>query len=134
MTVVDASVVVRLLLARKSDELLRQRVAGAGRKLNAPAHLDVEVLSAVRGLLKGGKLGEDRALRMASQYRALRIARHDVVALGGRVLALRHNFTAYDAAYVALAEALEQPLLTCDSKFARAPQMAHRAEIHTHPA
>ncbi|MPZ89476.1 MAG: PIN domain-containing protein [Nitriliruptorales bacterium] len=133
VTVVDASVVVRLLLARKSDGLLRQRVVGAGRRLHAPAHLDTEVLSAISGLLKGGKIAEERARRMVSQYSALRIAPHKVAPFGNRVLSLRHNFTVHDAAYVALAEALEQPLLTCDAKFARAPESIHRAEIHTYP-
>ncbi|MFF0307620.1 type II toxin-antitoxin system VapC family toxin [Streptosporangium sp. NPDC004379] len=134
MTVVDTSIIVRLLLAVKGDDLLRQRLAGVGRSLHAPAHLDIEVLSAIRGLLAGGKIPEDRARRMAGQLNALRITRHEVAPLGPRVLALRHNFTAYDAAYVVLAEALEQPLLTCDAKFARAPEGAHRAEIHIYPA
>ncbi|PSL06855.1 putative nucleic acid-binding protein [Haloactinopolyspora alba] len=134
MTVVDASVVVRLLQAHKDDDLLRRRIVSAGRKLSAPAHLDVEVLSAVAGMVKGGKIGEDRARRMAGQYEALRINRYDVAPFGTRLLTLRHNFTVYDAAYVALAEVLEQPLLTCDAKFARAPRGTHRAEIHTYPA
>lgn len=133
MTVVDASVIVRLLLARESDDLLRQRVVGAERTLHAPAHLDAEVLSAVSGMLKGGKIPDDRARRMASQYAALRIAKHGVAPLGQRVLTMRHNFTVYDAAYVALAEALKQPLLTCDAKFARAPASTHRAEVHLYP-
>lgn len=134
MTVVDSSVVVRLLLAGKSDDLLRRRIVTAGRLLYAPAHLDTEVLSAISGLLKGGKIAEDRATRMANQFNDLRIARHEVAPFARRVLQLRHNFTAYDAAYVALAEALEQPLLTCDVKFARAPERTHRAEIHVYPA
>ncbi|MFE3453792.1 type II toxin-antitoxin system VapC family toxin [Nonomuraea sp. NPDC059194] len=134
MTVVDTSIIVRLLLAAKGDDLLRQRLIGSGRTLHAPAHLDTEVLSAIRGLLAGGKIHEDRARRMVGQLNALRITRHEVAPFGARVLAMRHNFTAYDAAYVALAEALGQPLLTCDAKFARAPEGAHQAEIHTYPA
>jgi predicted nucleic acid-binding protein len=134
VTVVDASVVVRLLQARRSDELLRQRIVAAGRGLHAPAHLDTGVLSAVSGLAKGGKITEDRAYRMADQFGALHITRHPVVPFARRLLALRHNFTVYDAAYVALAEALGAPLLTCDAKFGRAPGGAHRAEIHTYPA
>ncbi len=133
MTVVDASIIVRLLLARKSDSLLRQRVVGVGRELDGPLHLDVEVLSAISRLIKGGKVAEERGHRMANQYRDLRIARHEVASFGARLLALRDNFTTYDAAYIALAETLEQPLLTCDAKFARAPQKVHRAEVHTYP-
>lgn len=134
MTVTDTSIVVQLLLAKKSDDLLRQRVVGSGRVLHAPAHLDTEVLSAISGLLKGGKITEGRARRMADQFRALRVARHHVAPFAARVLELRHNFTVYDAAYLALAEALRQPLLTCDAKFARASSNTHRAEIHTYPA
>ncbi|WP_199700557.1 type II toxin-antitoxin system VapC family toxin [Jiangella rhizosphaerae] len=134
MTVVDASVIVRLLQARPSDELLRQPVAGAGRGLHAPAHLDIEVFSAVTGLAKGGKITEDRAGRMADQLASLRITRHAVAPFGRRLLELRHNFTAYDAAYLALAEALGGPLLTCAAKFARAPRSAHRAENQLYPA
>ncbi|TDD68124.1 twitching motility protein PilT [Jiangella aurantiaca] len=54
--------------------------------------------------------------------------------LARRILALRHNFTVDDVAYVALAEVLAGPLLTCDAKFIRAPGRPHRAEIHLHPA
>lgn len=134
MTVVGASVIVRLLQARPADELLRQRVAGAGRGLHAPAHLDIEVLSAVSGLAKGGKIDADRAGRMADQLASLRITRHAVAPFGRRLLELRHNFTVYDAAYLALAEVLGEPLLTCDAKVARASGSTHRAEIRLYPA
>lgn len=133
MTVVDASVIVRLLLARKSDDLLRRRIIGAGRTLFAPAHIDIEVLSAICGLCKGNKITEDRAHRMSEQLQALRITRYGVASLGERIVRLRHNFTAYDAAYIALAERLGQPLLTTDAKFARAPDNTHEAEIHMYP-
>ncbi|MGH8876171.1 MAG: type II toxin-antitoxin system VapC family toxin [Stackebrandtia sp.] len=133
MTVVDASIVVRLLSARKEDDLLRQRFAGSNRIWHAPAHLDIAVYSAVVGLLKGSKVDEDRAHRMIRQFRELRITRHQVEPLGDRLVKLRHNFTAYDAAYIALAEVLRQPLLTCDAKFARAPSNNHAVEVHTFP-
>lgn len=134
MTVVDASVIVRLLQARPADELLQQRIAGADRGLHAPAHLDTEVLSAISGLTKGGKITRHRAYRMADQLASLRITRHQVAPFGRRLIMLRDNFTVYDAAYVVLAEYLGVPLLTCDAKFGRAPRGAHRAEIHTYPA
>jgi predicted nucleic acid-binding protein len=103
VTVVDASVVVRLLLAGRSDELLRQRIASAERSLHAPAHLDIEVLSAISGLLKASKLAKDRAQRMVEHYESLRVQRHPIAPLSRRILDLRNNFTAYDAAYLALA-------------------------------
>lgn len=134
MTVVDASVVVRLLQAREDDELLRKRIATSDRGLHAPAHLDIEVLSAISGLARGGKVHAYRAARMADQLALLRITRHPVAQFGRRLLKLRDNFTVYDAAYLVLAETLGCPLLTCDTKFAKAPKGAHRAEIHTYPA
>jgi predicted nucleic acid-binding protein len=64
-------------------------------------------------------------------YGDLRIVRYEMVPLQRRVHELRHNFTAYDAMYIALAEALELPLLTCDKKFAGAP--GHHADIVEYP-
>lgn len=124
---------MRLLSARKEDDLLRQRFAGSNRLWHAPAHLDIEVYSAVVGLLKGSKIAADRAHRMIRQFRDLRITRHPVGPLGDRLVKLRHNFTANDAAYIALAQVLRQPLLTRDAKFARAPSTSHTAEVHTFP-
>lgn len=134
MTVIDASITVRVLLAWPHDELLRQRFAHANRSLHAPSHLDIEVQSAIVGMLRGEKVDEARAGRMVDQFNALRINRHATGPLGRRILELRHNFTAYDGAYVALAESIQQPLLTCDLKFTKAPAKAHSAEIHTFPA
>ena len=133
MTVVDASIVVRLLSARGDDDPLRKRFAASSLAWHAPAHLDIEVYSAVVGMLRGSKIDKDRAHRMVGQFRDLRITRHWLSPLGDRLVRLRHNFTAHDAAYVALAEILGHPLLTCDAKFARAPTNAHSVEIHTYP-
>jgi predicted nucleic acid-binding protein len=68
---------------------------------------------------------------MLSDYVGLRIVRHAMQPLQPRVLELRHNFTAYDAMYVALAESLDLPLLTDDGKFATSP--GHNAGIHHYP-
>ena len=134
MTVVDASIIVRLLLARPQDEKLRERFDSRARVLHAPNHLDLEVVSAVVGMLKGSKLTEGVAREMVGEFQDLRIKRHKVAYLGGRLITLRHNFTAYDAAYVALAEQLKMPLLTSDAKFARAPANCHSAQIDTFPS
>jgi predicted nucleic acid-binding protein len=69
---------------------------------------------------------------MLTDYSGLRIVRHPMQPLQRRVFELRHNFTAYDAMYVALAEALDIPLLTDDGKFAAIP--GHRADIHAYPS
>jgi predicted nucleic acid-binding protein len=97
--------------------------------------VDAEVSSVVRGLTITTKpnvqITAGRALQMLTDYAGLRIVRHPMQPLQRRVFELRHNFTAYDAMYVALAEALDVPLLTDDGKFAATP--GHRADIHAYP-
>jgi len=130
--VVDASIVFRLLANVKGDDLLRRRLA---RKLHAPALIDVEIASVVRGHVIASKpevrISEARGRIMLERYAQLRIVRHPMLPLQSRVLELRDNLTAYDGMYVALAELLGMPLLTDDAKFAGAT--GHRAEIHRHP-
>jgi predicted nucleic acid-binding protein len=133
MFVVDASIVIRLLTNRREDELLRQRLA---RTVHAPALIDAEVSSVIRGFTLTTKpnvrIVKERAEEMLIDYAGLRIVRHPMQPLQGRVFDLRHNFTAYDGMYVALAEALDLPLLTDDGKFAGAP--GHRAAIQHYPS
>lgn len=129
--VVDASVLIRALAEDPGDELLRQRLASA-RKLHAPAHVGVEVLNGIRGLTIGGKLTETRARRALEDFVDMPITRYAVETMAARVWQLRHNFNAYDGAYVALAQALDVPLLTRDRKIAdTAPS---DIEVQLHPA
>lgn len=132
MTVVDASVVVRLLLNRRGDQGLRERV-GQQRYLHAPALIDAEVSSAIRGLLRASKpaikITVTRAQEMLDDFADLPLVRYPMQPYQRRVLTLRDNFTAYDAFYVALAESLAMSLLTDDRKFAKAP--GHTAIIET---
>lgn len=125
MPVVDASIVVRLLQNRRADGALRERF-GMERRLHAPALIDAEVASAVRGLamsIRGSLVAPERAQEMLDDYAALPIVRHAMQPLMKRVHALRHNLTAYDAFYVALAQGLDLPLLTDDHKIAGAPSL-----------
>jgi predicted nucleic acid-binding protein len=128
----DCSIIIRLLSNQPGDDLLRQRLA---RTLHAPALIDVEVSSVVRGLAMTTKtnvrISPGRAELMLADYAGLRIERHPMQPLQARVFELRHNFSAYDAMYVALAERLSLPLLTGDAKFAGTP--GHRAEIQYYP-
>ncbi|RNI23162.1 type II toxin-antitoxin system VapC family toxin [Flexivirga caeni] len=131
MTVVDASIVVRLLQARAADQGLRARFARE-RRLHAPALVDAEVTSAFRGLLLSSRsyaITSSRAADILEDYADLPLVRHPMLPLQARVLKLRDHFTAHDAFYVALAEALDLPLLTDDRKFAGAP--GHHATIET---
>jgi predicted nucleic acid-binding protein len=123
--VVDCSLVIDALFAREEDDLLRQRLS-APRALHAPHHLDVEVASTVRGLATG-KITDLRGEQMLTDYSRLRITRHPVWPYHPRMWELRHNLGAYDAAYIALAEALGCELLTGDLKLKNAT--GHHATV-----
>ncbi len=95
--------------------------------LHAPHLLDVEVAQVFRRFALRGMLGEARGLEALRLLAALPLSRHDHAQLLPRIWALRANITAYDAAYVALAELLGATLLTRDRRLAAAP--GHRAMI-----
>ncbi|WP_308467692.1 type II toxin-antitoxin system VapC family toxin [Rathayibacter soli] len=132
MTVVDASIVVRLLQNRHGDQLLRDRF-GQQRFVYAPALIDAEVSSAIRGLLLTTKptikIDVKRAQEMLDDFADLPLVRYPMQPYQRRALSLRNNFTAYDAFYVALSESLGMPLLTDDRKYTTAP--SHTAIIET---
>jgi predicted nucleic acid-binding protein len=127
--VIDASLTLRLLANDRGDSALRQEFS-AMRSMHAPELIDAEVASGIRGLLLGGKVSPSRAAEMVDDFAELRIDRYPVATLIHRVLALRHNLTAYDACYVVLAEELGLPLLTLDAKLAGAA--GHRATVHVY--
>ncbi|MEZ0449927.1 type II toxin-antitoxin system VapC family toxin [Cellulomonas sp. ICMP 17802] len=124
MLVVDASVVVDFLL---EPDRLRERFRAGGDDLHAPAHLDVEVLGAVRRLAQRGTLTVGRARGAVDDLVDLPLTRYDVTPLLRRSWELREQVSAYDAPYVALAEALDATLLTRDERLARAH--GHTARI-----
>lgn len=95
----------------------------ADEELHAPALLDFEVASALRGHALGGLLDATRIEKALDDFAALRIERHQMTHLLGRVLDLRQNFTAYDAAYVVLALGLDAPLITSDAKLKEAERL-----------
>jgi predicted nucleic acid-binding protein len=116
--VADTSVVLPALVDSGSsgDEA---RSALSGDELFAPALLDVEVAAALRGRVLGGKLSAAVAEGALRDLADLPIRRFDAVPLLGRVWQLRHNLTAYDATYVALAEVFHAELVTADECLAR---------------
>jgi len=118
LAVVDASVLAVFYLSddpRRADVVARLAVGDA---LYAPAHLDAEVVSALRGLARVNPALERAAPSALRHLAGLPIRRMLLAPLLDRMWELRANVTAYDAAYVALAEQLTAPVITCDAKLA----------------
>jgi predicted nucleic acid-binding protein len=90
--------------------------------------LRVEVTSVLRRHVNRGQLTAEQAERAVSDLLAFPITVFPTTRLLGRVWQLRHKLTAYDACYVALAEAIQQPLLTADHRLANAPGLACQVE------
>jgi predicted nucleic acid-binding protein len=108
-------------VADDRDDGDRTRARLRGERLVAPALLDLEVLSGLRSLVASGDVDNRRARLALDDFTSLDIGRVDHHALIERIWRLRENVTPYDAAYVALAEALAVVLVTADSALARAP-------------
>jgi predicted nucleic acid-binding protein len=124
--VVDTSAVLEALAARDPVAGLVERLAGEG-DLHAPHLIDTEVLHALRRMTRTGAISEERVADARGDFAELALARYPHEPLSDRVWELRHNLTAYDATFVALAEALGAPLVTCDARLASAS--GHRARI-----
>lgn len=123
VTVIDAGVVVDAILQRVDGE------RAFGGELVAPHLLDSEVTHALRRHVARGVLTEQQGLDAIRYLGQLDIDRRPVTGLLARIWELRHTLTAYDATYVALAEALNaDALLTTDARLARAPGI--RCAVH----
>jgi predicted nucleic acid-binding protein len=118
--VIDASVVVTGL-ADDGPDGDRVRARLRGERLAAPEVIDLEVASAWRRLVSTGNLHQRRAALALADLDAMRIERAPHRPLLARCWELRDNLTIYDAAYVALAELMQIPLLTGDRRLAEAP-------------
>lgn len=105
---------LELLLQTPASKQISLRLTASGDTLHAPHLLDVEIAQALRRLVRTNQLSPDRAAEALADLAGIPISRHSHFLLLSRIWSLRHNFTAYDAAYLALAEALKAPLVTCD--------------------
>ncbi len=118
MIVVDASAILEVLLATAAAPIVGRRLFAAGVSLHAPHLLDVEVAQVLRRYAAAGHLDVDRGREALCDLIDLPLERYSHEPLLGRVWELRANLTAYDAVYVALAEALRAPLVTRDTRLA----------------
>ena len=125
MIVLDASVVVELLTNGGLADSLRRDLAARDDSFVVPHLLDVEVVSAIRRLVAGQTIDSHRSEQLLKGLAALPAERYAHTPLLGRIWELRHGFTAYDAVYIALAEATNAVLYTSDAKLCR----GHRAKI-----
>src|SRR6185312_7006229 len=120
MIVLDASAAVDWLLQTAAGQQIEQRIYARPESLHTVSLLDVEFSQVLRRLVREGSLTPKRAEEAIEDMAALRIARYAPVLLLQRIWRLRHNLSAYDAAYVALAEKLHATLITRDQRIAAA--------------
>lgn len=124
IVVADASALVELLLGTATGRRIASLVRGEDADLHTPELCDLEVVGALRRLRLDGGIGDERLHEAVRDYVDLPLVRHRHLPLLGRILALRENFSPYDASYVALAEGLDGELLTTDRRLRRAVENA----------
>jgi predicted nucleic acid-binding protein len=129
MIVLDASAGIEWLLQTQKGLEIGKRVGRRNETLHAPHLIDLEVAQVLRRLVLTSGLHEDRAQRALGILIALPMLRHAHYPLMERIWNLKNNLNAYDAAYIALAEALNAPLVTTDRKLKTAPGHNARVEL-----
>lgn len=129
MTVVDASALLEFLLQTPLGLRIETRLFDDGDDLHAPHLIDVELAQALRRLVRAGDVTAARAEEALIDLGDLNLRRYAHAPLIGRAWDLRENLTAYDAMYVALAEGLDAPLVTCDGALGDTPGHDARIEV-----
>jgi predicted nucleic acid-binding protein len=120
LIVVDASAVLEVLLQTPAAARVSSRIFGVGETLHAPHLLDLEIAQVLRRYVRSGVISAHRGSEALTDLADLPLNRYPHVVLLPRIWQFRHNVTAYDAAYLALAEALDAPLVTRDRALASA--------------
>ena len=127
MIVLDASAALELILGTQTGIRIAERIFDPGELLCAPHLIDLEVAQVLRRYVRAGDVAEPRADEALQDFLDLSIERYPHDLFLRRIWQMRENVTAYDAAYVALAEAVDEALLTTDSRLARSS--GHDAKI-----
>ena len=127
MIVLDASAAIEWLLQTNTGLQIERRIYSLAESLHSPHLLDVEIAHVMRRFVASGRISALRGHEALHDLLALRITRYPHELLLHRIWQHRHNLSAYDACYVALAEELSAPLVTCDARLSTAP--GHRASI-----
>lgn len=130
MIVVDASALLEVLLSTKTGARVEDRLLSQGESLHAPHLLDVEVAQVLRRYAFMGEMSHRRGLEALKDLADFPVYRYPHDVLLPRTWELRHNVTAYDAVYLALAETLAAPLVTCDAKLGAAPNHDAQVEVY----
>jgi predicted nucleic acid-binding protein len=129
--VLDASAAADVLLnSGPRAPRIRERMAESDDDLHVPHLFEVEVLGVLRRFSLRGRLSQERARLALDRLSSMRLARYPHAAMLPRMWELRDNVTTYDAAYIALAESLEAPLVTTDARLARAPGIRAAVEVY----
>lgn len=128
MIVLDASAAVELLLVTPRSVALQEAIL-AGSTFHAPHVIDIEILHALRRLVRLREISPARAQEALEDLGALNATRYSHEAFCGRIWELRAFLTAYDAAYVALAELLGAPLYTADRRLGRSRGHGARIQV-----
>jgi predicted nucleic acid-binding protein len=129
--VVDASAFLAVLLNTDAGRRVAEVIWSPATSLHAPRLLDIEVLQVLRRHVLSGAMTAERGAIGLEALGQLDIARYGHEELLPRIWTLKQNLSAFDAAYIALAEALDAPLLTLDARLASAP--GHQAEVRLIP-
>jgi predicted nucleic acid-binding protein len=125
--VLDASAAVELLLNTAAGSRIAARLAVAG-TLHSPHLIDIEITQTLRRLLTRAEISRERATLALDHWVKMDVERYTHAPFLDRIWALKDNYSAYDAAYVALAEVLQAPLVTGDQRLANAPGSRARIE------
>ena len=129
MIVVDASAMLELLLQTPLGTRVEARLVRDAAEFHAPHLVDVEVVQALRRLVRMRELSAPRAGEAIEDLAGLDLHRHPHVDLVDRAWMLRDNLTVYDGMYLALAEALDAPLVTCDGALGKVRGHGARVEV-----